>query len=70
MPSNLPNRTGARAVLVWDAPTRLFHWLLVALIAVSWTTGSLGNDWLRLPYNLRHLRQEELGTEELEAGRS
>jgi cytochrome b len=47
MPSNLPNRAGARAVLVWDAPTRLFHWVLVALIAVSWTTGSLGNDWLR-----------------------
>jgi len=47
MLSNLSNRAGARAVLVWDAPTRLFHWLLVALIAISWTTGSLGNDWLR-----------------------
>ena len=24
------------AVSVWDLPTRLFHWLLVILIAVSW----------------------------------
>lgn len=26
----------ARAVPVWDLPIRLFHWLLVALIAFSW----------------------------------
>jgi len=33
---------------VWDVPTRLFHWLLVCLIATSWTTGELGGDeWLR-----------------------
>jgi len=25
-----------RRVAVWDLPTRLFHWLLVALIALSW----------------------------------
>lgn len=39
--------TGTRTVLVWDVPTRVFHWLLVALITTSWITGSLGNDWLR-----------------------
>ena len=40
--------SGSRAVLVWDLPTRLFHWLLVLLIATSWTTGELGGDyWLR-----------------------
>jgi cytochrome b len=39
--------SGSRAVLVWDVPTRLFHWLLVVLIATSWTTGELGNDWLK-----------------------
>jgi len=26
-------------IAVWDLPTRLFHWLLVALIAFSWWTG-------------------------------
>ena len=28
--------SAARAVKVWDIPTRLFHWLLVALFAFSW----------------------------------
>lgn len=27
-----------RRIAVWDLPTRLFHWLLVALIAFSWWT--------------------------------
>lgn len=27
------------SVLVWDAPTRLFHWTLVLLVAVAWVTG-------------------------------
>ena len=29
-------------VQVWDIPTRLFHWLLVLLIAFSWYTGTEG----------------------------
>ena len=41
-------RAASPAILVWDLPTRLFHWLLVLLIATSWTTGELGGDtWLR-----------------------
>jgi cytochrome b len=37
----------ARSVLVWDLPTRLFHWLLVAAVAVALTTGFLARDtWL------------------------
>jgi cytochrome b len=28
-----------RTVAVWDAPTRLFHWSLLALILVAWFTG-------------------------------
>ena len=28
-----------RRIKVWDGPTRLFHWLLVALIAAAWWTG-------------------------------
>ena len=29
-------------VQIWDLPTRLFHWLLVLLIAFSWYTGEEG----------------------------
>ena len=31
-----PAQAAALAVPVWDLPTRLFHWSLVALIAFSW----------------------------------
>lgn len=31
-----------RPVRVWDLPTRVFHWLLVALVAVSLYTGNVG----------------------------
>ena len=38
-----------RGTLVWDAPLRLFHWLLAATIAVSLYTGLVGGfeemDW-------------------------
>jgi cytochrome b len=27
------------SLLVWDVPTRLFHWLLVLLVALAWVTG-------------------------------
>ena len=32
------------AITVWDFPTRLFHWVLVVLVAVSFTTGSIGGN--------------------------
>ena len=28
-----------RRLQVWDVPTRLFHWLLVALFAIAWLSG-------------------------------
>ncbi len=31
---------------IWDLPTRIFHWLLAALVVFSFTTGKLGGDWL------------------------
>jgi cytochrome b len=34
-------------IKVWDAPVRLFHWLLVALVALSVTTGYLGGNAMR-----------------------
>lgn len=33
-------------VRVWDAPVRLFHWLLLALIGFSWWSGEQGNEWM------------------------
>jgi cytochrome b len=36
---------GARAVLVWDLPTRVFHWLLVLGVAISYLTGG-EEGWL------------------------
>ena len=32
------------SILVWDLPTRLFHWLLVALMVAAFVTGQLGGD--------------------------
>ncbi len=32
-----------RAVKVWDAPTRLFHWSLAAALGVSWWSGEEGD---------------------------
>jgi cytochrome b len=32
-------------VRVWDGPTRLFHWLLVASVAVAMLTGFLAPEW-------------------------
>ena len=37
-----PRDTAVRKVLVWDLPTRLFHWALVVCLCVSWYTGSYG----------------------------
>ncbi len=31
-------------VLVWDLPTRLFHWLLAAAVPAALATGLLGGD--------------------------
>ena len=35
-------------VAVWDLPTRLFHWVLVALIGFSWWTGEEGPEDLHM----------------------
>ncbi len=35
-------------VMVWDLPTRLFHWFLALLIASQYVTGIAGDDWLEL----------------------
>ena len=35
------------AIRVWDLPTRIFHWLLVALVLFSFVTGKIGGTALR-----------------------
>src|SRR5687768_6923270 len=33
-------------VHAWDAPVRLFHWALAALVVFSYVTGKLGGGWM------------------------
>ncbi len=40
----LPENDRPVKIAVWDLPTRLFHWLLVVLVAVSFTTGAIGGN--------------------------
>jgi cytochrome b len=37
-----------RQVVVWDLPTRLFHWALVALVTLSFVTGKLGGNAMQI----------------------
>jgi cytochrome b len=37
-----PGSDGKSGIRVWDLPTRLFHWLLVVLIALLYATGEFG----------------------------
>lgn len=43
-----------RKILIWDLPTRLFHWLLVLCIAGAWITGeNEAFDWhMRFGYGV------------------
>ena len=47
--ANMPRRlrrmgTAPRVVLVWDIPIRVFHWLIVALVAAAYATWRL--NWM------------------------
>jgi cytochrome b len=42
----MDSETAQRRVRVWDLPTRLFHWALVALLVISYVTAQLDElDW-------------------------
>ena len=45
-PKKRPRRSAA-PVLIWDLPIRLFHWLLVALVAASFASGKVGGNAMR-----------------------
>jgi len=40
------SRAGARRVLLWDLPLRVFHWSLVAAVTTAVVTGELGGAWM------------------------
>ena len=42
---NKNNDAVPRRYLVWDLPTRLFHWLLALCLTGSWLTAQAGYDW-------------------------
>ena len=35
-------------VRVWDIPTRIFHWSIVALVFISWLSADQGYMWVHL----------------------
>jgi cytochrome b len=41
------SRGDVRGVRVWDAPVRIFHWLLVVLVTTSWVSSEIGDDALQ-----------------------
>jgi cytochrome b len=41
-PNEDPGKRLMRRVLVWDLPTRVFHWLLVALVVMAFVTAEMG----------------------------
>ena len=43
-----PPAMSERSILVWDLPVRVFHWLLVMLVVVSFVTGELGGTWMQV----------------------
>jgi cytochrome b len=37
-------------IRVWDLPVRLFHWMLVVLLTVSYFTGQAGGEWMKFHF--------------------
>jgi cytochrome b len=42
----MSNPSRIQSVRIWDLPTRIFHVLLLTLIAGMYVTGDIGEDWL------------------------
>jgi cytochrome b len=41
-------RSASQRVVVWDLPTRLFHWLLVAFVGTSFVTAEIGGNAMQI----------------------
>ncbi len=39
-----PEQDTGKEELVWDLPTRVFHWTLLALVVVAWVSGEADDD--------------------------
>ena len=50
--STLNSPDATRRVAIWDLPTRLFHWLLVILIALSWWSAEYHYDDLHIWFGI------------------
>ncbi|MFS2138377.1 cytochrome b/b6 domain-containing protein [Duganella sp. Dugasp56] len=37
-----------KRILVWDLPTRIFHWSLVLAVTVAIVSGEIGGDWMEI----------------------
>jgi len=35
-------------IRVWDLPVRLFHWIVVLLLVISFASGEVGLEWMRV----------------------
>lgn len=40
--------TASYRIRVWDAPTRLFHWLLLVAVSIAIASGVVGGSWMSL----------------------
>jgi cytochrome b len=38
--------SSSASVAVWDLPVRLFHWSLVVLLVIAWSTAQAGLSWM------------------------
>ncbi|MGW8187140.1 MAG: cytochrome b/b6 domain-containing protein [Desulfobacterales bacterium] len=47
-PSECAARTALQRVTVWDFPTRLVHWLLVAFVGTSFVTAEIGGNAMQV----------------------
>jgi cytochrome b len=47
-PPGDPARSAPQRVTVWDLPTRLFHWLLVAFVGTSFVTAEIGGNAMQI----------------------
>lgn len=51
-PTTSPSTAGPVPVRVWDLPTRLFHWVLLACVAGLLITGHVGGGWMTWHFRL------------------
>lgn len=49
MSEEMANANNSR-IRVWDLPVRLFHWVLVILLATSYFSGRAGGDWMKVHF--------------------